>query len=147
MFAALHGWATEFQRTCACRCGACQAVGRLTLKVVAHAGRLGFTTVHQHRKPFGEAVVVLHRLLKNDVPSHEYLLLTDDLLGAEWSAAAAWAGAQHQRASYAGLGTVGYVHVSLRPPGAAPTPASAAFSFRGLWEQLVARLRGRPALN
>jgi hypothetical protein len=102
--------------------------------------------VRQHRKPFGKAVVV-HRLLNNNVLSHEYLLLTDDLRGAERSAAPAWAGTQHRRASYAGLGTVGHVHVSLRPPAAEAAPTSAAFSLQGLWGQLVVRLSGHSTLK
>jgi hypothetical protein len=149
MFGAFHGWVADFQSSCTCSCDACQAVGRLTLKVVAHAGPLGFTTVRQHRKPFGEAVVLVHRLLKNDVPSHEYLLLTDDLLGAEWPVAAAWAGARHRYASYAGLGLVGYVHVLLRD---AVRPkkldlVSTRYSLKTLWANLVQLFAGRPAMS
>ncbi len=141
MFAAFHAWLTDFQRTCPCGCAACQSAGQLTLKVVAHAGPLGFTTVRAQRKPFGEAVIVLHRLLKNDVPSHEYLLLTDDLLGGQCATAEAWAGARRRTAHYAGLGRVGYLHVPLRPAGA-PAAPPAAFSWRGLWHGLGLRLWG-----
>ena len=88
MFGAFHGWLTEYWR--ACTCGASQPVGGLTRKVVAHAGPLVFTTVRAQRKPFGAAVLTLHRLLKNDVPSHKYLLLTADRLEAERLALAGW---------------------------------------------------------
>jgi hypothetical protein len=113
MFEAFHGWIENFVATCACSCQACQSVRKLTLKVVAHAGPLGFTTVRQQRKPFGEAVVVLHRLLKNDIATHEYVLLTDALL----KQAPAMAGEVGQRSSsfYDELGEVSFVHVSLRP--------------------------------
>ncbi len=151
MFGAFHAWVANYQRTCQCTCSACSAVGQLTLKVVAHAGPLGFTTVRQQRKPFGSAVITLHRLLKNDVPSHEYLLLTDDLLGTGRPAACAWAGARPGTAHYDGLGEVGYLHLSLRdgaPVVSEPAPAQPArFSFRGLWNQLVHSLPGRTQPN
>ena len=49
--------------------GSCQPLG------------LCSTAVRQQHKPFGETMVVAHRLLKNDIPGHEYLLLTERLLG------------------------------------------------------------------
>ena len=142
MFAAFHAWIADFRRTCPCGCAACQSVGQLTLKVVAHAGPLGFTTVRQQRKPFGEAVVVLHRLLKNDVPSHEYLLLTEALLGAHWAEAPAWSGDFRRTARYAGLDAVRYLYVSLRETAPA-TPAAAGSPFRHLFAHLVQSLSGR----
>ncbi len=33
-------------------------------------------------KPFGDAVITVHRLLKNDVPLDQYVLLTDDYLSS-----------------------------------------------------------------
>ncbi|SHJ62136.1 Protein of unknown function [Hymenobacter daecheongensis DSM 21074] len=126
MFRAFHGWVQEFVSTCPCGCAACQSVRRLTLKVVAHAGPLGFTTVRQQRKPFGEAVVVLHRLLKNDIPSHEYVLLSHALLAhAPGSLAVLGTTAQPGISTYDDLGDVRYVHVSLR---------DAAGPFAPVWE-------------
>lgn len=115
MFLAFHRWIDEFVATCPCSCSACQSVRQLTLKVVAHAGPLGFTTVREQRKPFGETVIVLHRLLKNNIDSHEYVLLTDALL-AQFPTTPAFLGAVTQRStySYAELGEVGFVHISLR---------------------------------
>jgi len=92
----------------------------------------------------------MHRLLKNDVPSHEYLLLTDDLLGTGRPAARAWAGAHPGTAHYDGLGEVGYLHLSLRDGTPVPEPGApqpARFSFRGLWDQLVHSLPGRTQPN
>ena len=50
---------------------------------MAHASPLGsaLLAVRQQHKPFGETVVVAHRLLKNDIPGYEDLLLTERLLG------------------------------------------------------------------
>lgn len=119
MFLAFHHWIEEFVSTCSCSCAACQSVQKLTLKVVAHAGPLGFTTVREQRKPFGEAVIVLHRLLKNNIDSHEYLLLTDALL-AEAPTTPEFLSTvmQHSSYTYAELGEVGFVHISLRETAA-----------------------------
>ncbi len=81
--AVFYTWIPAYVRTCACTCAACRSVSQLSLKVVAHASPLGsaLLAVRQQHKPFGETVVVAHRLLKNDIPGHEYLLLTERLLG------------------------------------------------------------------
>lgn len=119
MYQAFHRWVQEFTRVHCCNCSACQSIAKLTLKVVAHAGPLGFTTVQQQRKPFGTTVVV-HRLLKNAIPSREYVLLTDDLLTqAALPALPAAAEAPHEVAFYEGVGEVGYVHLLLSSSPAA----------------------------
>ena len=117
--AAFYAWIAAYARTCTCTCAACQAVARLSLKVVAHAGPLGFTTVLQQRKPFGETVVVAHRLLKNDIPGHEYLLLTEGLLGqpAPTRIAPGYE-AQRGRATYPELGEIRFVYLPLPRPEA-----------------------------
>lgn len=145
MFQAFHRWIAEFVATCPCSCRACQSVGQLTLKVVAHAGPLRFIQVHQFRKPFGAAVIVLHRLLKNDLASHEYLLLTDDLLALTPHAPLLLPfGGGHSSAIYAEVGKVGFVHLPLRPQQPAWTrPAN----LRRTQRQLLRRLAERVMLN
>ena len=115
--AAFHAWIAAYVRTCDCTCAACRSVSRLSLKVVAHAGPLGFTTVHQQRKPFGETVVVAHRLLKNDIPGHEYLLLTEGLLGRPApTLVAPGHEAQRGQATYPELGEIRFVYLPLPRP-------------------------------
>jgi Protein of unknown function (DUF2652) len=46
------------------------------LKVIVHSGRAVFNTVAGHSQVSGTDVILAHRLLKNSVPSHEYLLMT-----------------------------------------------------------------------
>lgn len=116
MFEAFHDRIASFVATCTCSCAACQTVNNLTLKVIAHAGPLGFTTVRQQRKPFGETVIVLHRLLKNDIAKHEYVLLTDALLKYSPPTKPFSTIAHHRCASCAELGEVGYVYLPLRRP-------------------------------
>lgn len=68
-----------------CGCSACANVEMLRLKAIVHAGEIVVKQVRQFDEIAGEAVILLHRLLKNDIPSHDYVVLTDtarQLLGA-----------------------------------------------------------------
>lgn len=53
---------------------------RLGLKIIAHYGPIEMTNVGKHLKLIGEDVIVAHRLLKNSIPSHEYILISDTLM-------------------------------------------------------------------
>ncbi len=60
----------------------------LRLKVVIHAGEVAIEHIHGFDKLFGMDVILAHRLLKNSVPSQEYVLMTE--------AAYNWLGDFHQ---------------------------------------------------
>jgi class 3 adenylate cyclase len=49
----------------------------LRLKVVIHAGEVAIEHIHGFDKLFGMDVILAHRLLKNSVPSQEYVLMTE----------------------------------------------------------------------
>lgn len=58
------------------------------MKVIVHSGRAVFNTVGGLPQVSGTDVILAHRLLKNSVPSHEYLLMTEAAyrnLGSEMS--------------------------------------------------------------
>jgi hypothetical protein len=59
-----------------CTCAACACISDLRLKQVVHAGEVAVEKIGLHRKLFGLAVIVVHRMLKNPVPAREYLLLS-----------------------------------------------------------------------
>lgn len=59
-----------------CSCGACSTAINLRLKFLVHYGRLDFIQVREIKKPYGQDVNRIHRLLKNDVPIEEYLLFS-----------------------------------------------------------------------
>ena len=63
-----------------CICDACNKVGELKLKAILHSGKAAFTKVHDIQKISGEDVITAHRLLKNSIPSKEYILVTDSFL-------------------------------------------------------------------
>jgi hypothetical protein len=69
-----------------CGCAICRNADLLGLKVVVHAGEAVFHEVVGRPQVSGPDVILAHRLLKNSVPSNEYLLLTEpafELLGAQ----------------------------------------------------------------
>lgn len=66
-----------------CPCGACKSAIKLKLKVIAHYGEVAEYFLKEHKKLFGKEVIVIHRLLKNDVDHDEYFLLTDPLVKNE----------------------------------------------------------------
>jgi len=65
-----------------CACDACVNVDKLRLKIIAHLGEAAFTQVGGIPKISGEDVILIHRWLKNTVPSREYFLLTEEFASA-----------------------------------------------------------------
>jgi len=68
------------QRFAVCPCGACLAIADLTLKFVVHHGPLAEIKVGRFVKQSGTEMIVAHRLLKNSIDNHEYLLMSDKAL-------------------------------------------------------------------
>ncbi len=55
----------------------------LGLKIILHLGEeVGQVPVGKRIKLIGEDVIIAHRLLKNDIPVHEYILISDAVLDA-----------------------------------------------------------------
>ena len=70
------------QQFTACVCEACTNVGQLRLKQVVHRGEVAVEQIDRFEKLFGLDVIVVHRMLKNTVPSNEYLMMTDTAYAA-----------------------------------------------------------------
>jgi hypothetical protein len=60
-----------------CACAICKHADHLKLKVIVHTGRAVFHTIGGSPQLAGTDVILAHRLLKNSVPSDEYLLMTE----------------------------------------------------------------------
>jgi hypothetical protein len=60
-----------------CSCPACIETGDLKLKQVVHTGEIELEKINKSEKLFGVDVIVVHRMLKNSVPSNEYIMMTD----------------------------------------------------------------------
>jgi hypothetical protein len=114
IFNAFHFQRKFMQQHNICLCGACQGIIDLTLKFVAHHGPLAEMTVGRFVKQSGPAMIVAHRLLKNSIDNHEYLLVTEKLLQKvtnsldpvemEWN---------RSSEQYASIGTVDYHYALL----------------------------------
>jgi hypothetical protein len=63
-----------------CGCEACRGIDRLGLKILLHLGDIAIKQIREHTELAGKPLIVLHRLLKNEVPGREYLLLTAEFL-------------------------------------------------------------------
>ena len=79
IFNAFHYQRKWMQQHAICPCGACQAIINLTLKFVTHYGPVGEMKVGRFVTLSGTDVIVAHRLMKNSIPSNEYMLLTEKL--------------------------------------------------------------------
>lgn len=66
----------ELQQSAACDCGACTNIDKLELKIVAHLGKATFETIGSFHELSGVDVILVHRLLKNQVKEKRYLMLT-----------------------------------------------------------------------
>jgi hypothetical protein len=82
MFANFHQRLMVIERDTVCQCGACQTASNLTLKFIVHFGYIKEIKVAQFVKATGIDMIVAHRLLKNDVGAHEYILITEPCCAA-----------------------------------------------------------------
>lgn len=60
-----------------CTCEACTNIDNLALKAFVHSGEIAVKQVRQFEELAGEDVILIHRLLKNHVPSRDYVLMTE----------------------------------------------------------------------
>ncbi|RMG21334.1 MAG: DUF2652 domain-containing protein [Bacteroidetes bacterium] len=131
MFVRFHEHLMKYEQHRICSCGACRTAHRLKLKMIAHAGNIRHLTIKQHHKIYGPDVILLHRLLKNDVPSDEYLLLTEALVQQQEEVAAPdWVKWEQNVATYPKLGAVPHRYTLLDPLYAGlqkPAPPEPAF--------------------
>ncbi len=79
MFRAFHKHLTQYETNRICQCGACISATNLKLKFIIHGGEFDFVRVKEIIKPHGAEVIKAHRLMKNNVESDEYILVSDDL--------------------------------------------------------------------
>ena len=77
MFQEFHKQIRNYEYRRLCQCSACINAVDLTLKVVIHYGEFSSYKVKEFSKLLGKDIIVAHQLLKNDIDTHEYMLLTD----------------------------------------------------------------------
>jgi hypothetical protein len=83
-YTAFHAQLKAYDKNRICDCNACKSAHGLTLKVVAHYGKAGEATIAGNPVLHGKDVILVHRLLKNNVPVKEYVLLSEKAFNT-WS--------------------------------------------------------------
>ena len=76
IYRAFHARAMDLRTNTLCPCDGCLQAGDLKIKLVGHVGPVAVQKVKQMTELAGVDVIVVHRMLKNDVPVPEYLLVT-----------------------------------------------------------------------
>ncbi len=114
MFKNFHTQLKIIERDTICQCGACQTATNLSLKFIIHFGEVKEIKVAQFTKATGIDMIIAHRLLKNNISSHEYILISAPCLQnlSDRSAAAElrWNSAQE---TYTAIGNVEFEYAEL----------------------------------
>ncbi|HYE55994.1 MAG TPA: DUF2652 domain-containing protein [Chitinophagaceae bacterium] len=79
MFRTFHQYLVSYDQRKICQCKACISAAGLTLKVITHYGEYTSMNVKNFSKLIGKDVILAHQLLKNDIPQHEYWLVTENV--------------------------------------------------------------------
>ena len=92
----------------------------LGLKIILHYGpEIGMVQIGNRIKLMGEDVITAHRLLKNDVPIDEYLLISEQLINqydtAKINGSFDWAKVKSGVLREADLGNLNYRYINLKP--------------------------------
>ena len=116
MYTRFHSHLVKYQTHRICHCGACSSANKLSLKFVIHHGELVKGELKSFQKIFGKDLIVAHRLLKNNIPHQEYVLVTNELMDAcsTWKdlKSIAWTKPNNAEGSY-DFGTVNYCYLTL----------------------------------
>jgi hypothetical protein len=125
-----------------CDCESCEGIKNLKIKFVAHEGEVALQKVKRNVELAGVDVILVHRMLKNDVPVSEYVLMTDTLKAALPPALAQLTKVlQHD---FEGIGEVQTHYVDFADVGV-PTPAAPRLgSLAKLWAKVKLELKSLP---
>ena len=117
MFIKFHEQLYIIERDRVCHCGACSSAINLTLKFLTHSGEIVESQIKDHKKLMGKDVIVAHRLLKNDIDSTEYSLITDNFLDIfeenYYENHFNWAEIQSGKMNYEHIGDIKFKYINL----------------------------------
>ena len=77
IYRAFHARAADLKINTLCVCDGCTQAGNLKIKLVGHLGEAAVQRVKHLTELAGVDVILVHRMLKNDVPVAEYMLMTE----------------------------------------------------------------------
>ena len=79
MHRAFHATQQKIDKNQTCGCAACVGAEGLKLKIVAHRGEALVRKIRRTNELTGECVIAVHRMLKNEVPLREYVLMSEEV--------------------------------------------------------------------
>ena len=106
-----------------CKCGACQGLGNLGLKVVGHCGEFSAYAVKKQVKVIGEDVILVHCMLKNSVIGQDYALFSRPLTNRIGTDRARNAGFREHQETYETFGEISMDYLDLSGIAAEVPPA------------------------
>src|SRR4030095_2343867 len=77
IYRAFHARVSDLKINNLCKCDGCTQAGNLKIKLVGHFGEAAVQKVKNLTELAGFDVILVHRMLKNDVPIPEYMLMTE----------------------------------------------------------------------
>jgi hypothetical protein len=124
-----------------CSCDGCTQVGALKLKFAVHVGEIAMQKVKSYRELAGMDVILVHRMLKNSVPTSEYMLMTEQALASMPETVRARA--QGLVEDFEGVGPTSVHYVDLTDPEAEAEALARVKPnfFRALWAHILMNLR------
>lgn len=114
-----------------CTCESCQQIGNLKIKFVAHEGEVALQKVKRHVELAGVDVILVHRMLKNNVPVNEYVLMTEEIRSRLPEAMRSLA--ETLAHDFEGIGEVETHYLDLTKVPAPPPPEPRHGALRRLW--------------
>jgi hypothetical protein len=128
----------------ACSCESCQQIQNLKLKFVAHEGEVALQKVKHHVELAGVDVILVHRMLKNNVPVSEYVLCTEELTGRLPDPLRTLSkSVEHD---FEGIGKVTTHYVDMTQVPMPPPPAPRVGPLRKLWRTLCLNIAALPRI-
>lgn len=127
-----------------CSCESCQQIGNLKIKFVAHQGEVALQKVKHHVELAGVDVILVHRMLKNDVPVNEYVLCTDEVLAQLPRDLEQHA--EKLRHDFEGIGEVDTHYVDLSKIPIAPLEPPKQGMWRRLWRTVTLNAAALPGI-
>ena len=83
MFLSFHKQLELYESLRTCQCKACVSAIHLSLKIITHYGEFKENRIKNFLQLIGKDIIIAHQLLKNDIPQHEYWLITNNLSGGK----------------------------------------------------------------
>lgn len=115
MFCKFHQHLKFYERDRICQCGACSTANELSLKFVWHYGITTIRKIGAFEKLFGSDVTLTHKLLKNNIPLDDYLLITSAPQFLEDFKPPNWIDIKQASSTYSEIGEIGFNYISLVP--------------------------------